>query len=80
MQIVSRLEYNSRYWRMTSSVTFPDVVEKNPRAQNSVPQYRLRNSGNSICTCRDERALICCIKVENANFSLRRPIHDQSPP
>ncbi len=36
--VASRLECNSRYCRMISSVTFPDVVEKYPRAQNRLPQ------------------------------------------
>jgi len=36
--VASRLECNSRYCMMISSVTFPDVVEKYPRAQNRLPQ------------------------------------------
>ena len=36
--VASRLECNSRYLRMMSSVTLPEVVEKYPRAQNLRPQ------------------------------------------
>lgn len=43
---------------MISSVTLPEVVEKYPRAQNRLPQYRFRNSGNSIWIRREERPLI----------------------
>ena len=53
---------------MTSSVTFPDVVETYPRAQNLLPQYRLRKSGNSIWMRLDERPLIRCITSDKASF------------
>ncbi len=36
--VASRLECNSRYCMIISSVTLPDVVEKYPRAQKRHPQ------------------------------------------
>ena len=53
---------------MMSSVKFPDVVEKYPRAQKRQPQYRLRSSGNSIWIRRDERPLILCMTFARDNF------------
>ena len=55
------MECNSRYCLMTSSVTFPEVVENYPRAQKRLPQYRLRRSGNSIWMRWDERPLMRCM-------------------
>ena len=53
---------------MLSSVTLPEVVEKYPRAQNRLPQYRLRNSGNSIWIRRQERPLIRCMTSDSESF------------
>jgi hypothetical protein len=47
---------------MMSSVILPLVVQKYPRAQNRLPQYFLRSSGNSCCTLRDEQSWSCLVR------------------
>ena len=58
MSVGLREECNSKYCRITSSVTLPLVVEKYPRAQNRRPQYRFPSSGYSIWILSDDRPLI----------------------
>lgn len=66
---------------MISSVTFPDVVKNDPRAQKRLPQQRLRNAGNAVCMRHDAQSLIRCITFDSDSFGgidRKRPLQSEA--
>ena len=55
------MSYVSMYFMITSSVTFPLLATKNPRAQTCRPQHWVFKCLNSISNFRDVLPLIRCI-------------------
>lgn len=58
------------YPLMISSVTFPAVTTKYPRAQICCPQYLFRKSSNSNCNFLDVAPLISCTNFDTDNDAI----------